>query len=465
MDRAPIGSEARPLRVAIIGTGPAGFYTAQTLTRAQGLDLRIDLIDRLPTPFGLVRAGIAPDHASIKRVSRGFTRVAGDPRVRFFGNVRVGGDVSIAELRQRYDAVVVATGAQSSRRMGVPGEDLDGVTSATAFVFWYNGHPDYTAQRFQLGEVSRAVVVGNGNVAIDAARVLCLPRPTLQATDIADHALRALERSPVQAVHVLGRRGPAQAAFTPPEIRELGRRPGLSARVDPTTLELDTATRTLHEQGGLPVRTEKVLEELGTLASAPVTEGRALHLRFLVGVQAFLGDDAGRLRAVRLIRNQLVEEDGRLLALPVGEPWEEACQLALTAVGYRGVPIPGLPFDDARGIVPNEGGRVLSRTGNRFQPGLYVTGWARRGPSGVVGTNKPDAKAVASAILDDLAGQVATCEPHADLSSLLASRQVRVVDWAAWGRIDAQERAAGGDQGRPRVKETDWQTLLEVAGV
>jgi ferredoxin/flavodoxin---NADP+ reductase len=465
MDRAPIGSERRPLRVAIIGTGPAGFYAAQTLTRARELSVRIDLIDRLPTPFGLVRAGIAPDHASIKRVSRSFTRVAGDPRLRFFGNVRVGGDVSIAELRERYDAVVIATGAQSSRRMGIPGEDLEGVSSATAFVFWYNGHPDYTALRFRLDEVSRAIIVGNGNVALDAARVLSLSQAALRETDIADHALEALGRRRVQDVHVLGRRGPAQAAFTAPEIRELGRRPSLSPRVDPAALELDAATLALHDQGGLPTRTDKILRELSTLATDPVTEGRALHLRFLVGVQAFLGDDEGRLRAVRLIRNRLVEEDGRLLALPTGEPWEEPCQLALTAVGYRGVPIPGLPFDDARGIVPNEGGRVHSSTGHQFLPGLYVTGWARRGPSGVVGTNKPDAKAVASALLDDLAGQVAACAPPEDLSVLLASRQVRVVDWAAWERIDAQERAAGEAQGRPRVKQADWPALLALAGV
>lgn len=465
MDRAPIGTETRPLRVAIIGTGPAGFYAAQTLSRVRELRVQIDLIDRLPTPFGLVRAGVAPDHQNIKRVSRGFARVAADPRVRFFGNVRVGEDVQIAELRARYDAVVVATGAQSSRRMGIPGEDLDGVSSATAFVFWYNGHPDYAALRFRLDDVTRAVVVGNGNVALDAARVLCLPQAALAATDIADHALEALEARRVEAVHVLGRRGPAQAAFSPPEIRELGRSPGVSARVTPGALDLDAATRSLHDLAGRPPRTDKLLAELAPLASASPPAGRALHLRFLVGVQAFLGDDAGRLEAVRLVRNQLVEEDGRLLALPTGEPWEEPCQLALTAVGYRGVPIDGLPFDDARGIVPNEGGRVYSPTGHRFLPGLYVSGWARRGPSGVVGTNKPDAASVASALLDDLAGQVASCSPPEDLAVLLAARGVRVVDWAAWGRIDAQERAAGEAQGRPRVKHTDWDLLLDAAGV
>lgn len=464
MRSAPIGSEARPLRVAIVGTGPAGFYAAQTLTRAQGLHARVDLIDQLPTPYGLVRAGVAPDHPNIKRVSRGFARVAEGPQVRFFGNVKLGRDVHLSELRERYDAVVLATGAHASRPLGVPGEDLDGVSSATAFVFWYNGHPDYAALRFPLAGVQRAVVVGNGNVALDAARVLSLPLPALRATDIAGHALDALAQRSVEAVHVLGRRGPAQAAFTPPEVRELGRLEGLSARVDPADLELDPVTQGQHERQGCSPQTTRLLEELAGLAQAPIGPGPAVHLRFQIGVEAFLGDPAGRLRAVRLVRNRLVEEDGRLLSVPTGDPWEEPCQLALTAVGYRGVPIPGVPFDDARGIVPNEGGRVFAAAGTRFLPGLYVTGWARRGPSGVVGTNKPDAVEVASALLDDLADQVAGCAPVGDLAALLSARGVRVVDWAGWGRIDDAEQAAGAPAGRPRVKLTDWAGLLGAAG-
>jgi ferredoxin--NADP+ reductase len=465
MERAPIGTAARPLRVVIIGTGPAGFFAAQTLTRARDLHVRIDLVERLPTPFGLVRGGVAPDHASIKRISRRFARIADDERVRFFGNVHIGRDVHIAELRAHYDAVVVATGAESSRRMRAPGEDLDGVSSATAFTFWYNGHPDYADLSFALDRVKRAAVVGNGNVALDAARILCLSDEALRETDIAPGALRSLADRAVQRVDVLGRRGPAQASFTAPEIRELGRKPGLSPRLDPEELALGPATRALQDRLGLDPRREKVLRELEALAAMEPAEGREVHLRFRVGVQAFLGDGQGRLRAVRLVRNALVEEDGRILAIPTGEPWEEPCELALTAVGYRGVPIDGLPFDDARGIVPNEGGRVQAAWGHKFLRGLYVTGWARRGPSGVVGTNKPDAESAVSALLDDIAGQKAACEPAPDLAALLAERGVRVVDWAAWQRIDAAEQAAGAEEGRPRRKHTDWDALLAAAGV
>lgn len=464
MDRTPIGTQERPLHVAIVGTGPAGFYTAQTLIRARELHVRIDLIDRLPTPFGLVRSGVAPDHQAIKRVSRQFARVASDERVRFFGNVEVGRDVSVEELRERYDALVIATGASAGRTLGVPGEDIAGVTTAADFVFWYNGHPDHSARDYDLEHVRRAVVIGNGNVALDVARVLTLPAPALQDTDIADAALARLVDRGFDEVHVLGRRGPAQASFTPPEIRELGTRAGIALHVHPAELELDPASRALHERDGTPPRVDKLLRELAAVPKDPPDADRAIHLRFRISVEEFVPDDAGRLRAVRLVHNELVEEDGRLLAQPVSESWEEPCQLAVAAVGYRGVPVAGLPFDDARGIVPSLDGRVLEPGGQRCIAGLYVTGWARRGARGVVGTNKPDGAGVASAILDDLAGKTATAEPTADLAVLLADRSVRVVDWAAWTRIDAQETASGLAAGRPRVKRTSWAALLDAVG-
>ncbi|MEC8424241.1 MAG: FAD-dependent oxidoreductase, partial [Myxococcota bacterium] len=439
-------------------------YTAQTLLRARELHVRVDLIDRLPTPFGLVRPGVAPDHQGIKRVSRQFARVASDQRVRFFGNVEVGRDVSVEELRERYDALVIATGASAGRTLGVPGEDIAGVTTAADFVFWYNGHPDHSARDYDLAHVRRAVVIGNGNVALDVARVLTLPAPTLQGTDIADPALARLVDRGFDEIHVLGRRGPAQASFTPPEIRELGNHAGIALHIDPADLELDPASRALHDRAGTPPRSEKLLRALKAVPQAHPDADRAIHLRFRIGVQAFLADDAGRLRAVRLVHNELVEEDGQLLAQPVSESWEEPCQLAVTAVGYRGVPLAGLPFDDARGIVPSLDGRVLEPGGQRCLSGLYVTGWARRGARGVVGTNKPDGAGVASAILDDLAGKPSTTEPRDDLSVLLADRSVRVVDWASWMRIDAQETASGVAAGRPRVKRTSWAALLEAAG-
>lgn len=452
-----IGTEGRPLRVAIVGTGPSGFFAAQTLARAKGVEVRIDLVDRLPTPFGLVRGGVAPDHPHIKNIARRFSRVAQDPRLRFFGHVRVGQDVSLDELRARYDAVVLAVGAESSRSLGVPGEDLDGVTSATAFVAWYNGHPDYAALRFDLSRVDNVVVVGNGNVAIDVARVLASPADAFDTTDIGDPALAVLRESGVSSVQVLGRRGPVQAAFTAPEVRELHKRAGLSLRVDPADLELDPGSAAALEAAGPNGKPAKNLALLRAAAEGEPGPGRALHLRFRVSPVAFLGDADGRLRGVRLQRNRLEPDGDRLRAVPDGEPWDEPCELALTAIGYRGVPLPGAPFDDRRGRIPNTDGRVVD--GDAAVPGLYVVGWAKRGPSGVIGTNKPDAAQVMGLLLTDLVGQPGR-GLAGDLGALLAERGVAVVDWDGWSTLDAAERAAGEAAGRPRVKRTTWDALL-----
>ena len=410
-------------------------------------------MDRLPTPFGLVRGGVAPDHANIKRITRRFARVGADPRVRFFGNVQVGRDVSIQELRARYDAVLIATGASGHRQLGVPGESLDGVCSATAFVGWYNGHPDHAGLAPRLADTTRVVVVGNGNVALDVARVLSLPIATLQGTDVAPHALDRMSTRAVTRVDILGRRGAAQAAFTAAEVRELGRTDGLSVHVDGTGLDAEAGSE------------NRVLRELAALAELPPGPGVEVHLRFQVSVQAFLGDDTGRLRAVRLVRNALVERDGRIISEPTDDVWEEPCEMALTAVGYRGHPIEGLPFDARRGVVPCDGNRVIDPDTGTPAAGLYAAGWARRGPSGVIGTNKPDAQEAVSNLLDDLVGREAAIGEPSSLGTLLSERGVRVVDWAAWERIDAAEQAAGADEGRPRHKHTSWDALLQAAGV
>jgi len=454
IDRAAIGTETRPLRVAIVGTGPAGFFAAQTLTRAAGLHLRIDLVDRLPTPYGLVRGGVAPDHANIKRIALRFARVGADPRVRFFGNVELGRDLTLAELQDRCDAVLLTTGASDHRRLGVPGEDLDGICSATTFVGWYNGHPDHADLSPRLEGAPRVVVVGNGNVALDVARVLSLPAATLQSTDVAPAALDALSRCTPERVELLGRRGAAQAAFTAAEVRELGRTDGLSVHVDRDQLPADAATGE-----------DRALRELATLAARPTSDGVPIHLRFCTSVSAFLGDAHGRLRAVRLVRNALEEQDGRVVAIPTDETWEAPCQLAITAVGYRGHAVPGVPFDAERGVVPADGSRVREPETGAPVPGLYTAGWIRRGPSGVIGTNKPDAQAAVSDLLDDLVGREAPVAPPPDLAALLSERGVRVVDWAAWERIDADEQQAGAAEGRPRRKHATWDTLLQAAGV
>jgi ferredoxin--NADP+ reductase len=454
-----IGTDTRPLHVVIVGTGPSGFFAAQALTRARDVALRIDLLDRLPTPFGLVRGGVAPDHASIKNIAKRFSRVAEDPRVRFFGNVQVGRDVSVDELRRRYDAVVLAIGAESSQRLGVPGEDLDGVASATDFVAWYNGHPDRAGFAVDLTRTRRVHVVGNGNVALDVARVLGSPVETFAPTDIADAALAALRGSAVEDVTILGRRGPVQAAFTNPELRELHVRPGLSLRVDPDDLVLAPACAAALEAGGPTSCPSRNLALLREVVKQPPPEGRPIRLRFCLSPVAFLGDEGGRLRAIRLQRNRLEPDGDRIRAVPDGEPWDEPCELALTAIGYRGVPVPGVPFDARAGHVANADGRVVED--GAVVDGLYVVGWAKRGPTGVIGTNKPDSGAVVGGLLEDLVGAPGRALAG-DLAALLTERGVQAVDWPGWERLDAVEVAAGAAQGRPRVKRTTWDALLDA---
>jgi ferredoxin/flavodoxin---NADP+ reductase len=469
MSEWPIGSAERPLLVAIVGTGPSGFFAAQALSRVPELHVRLDLFDRLPTPYGLVRAGVAPDHANIKAIAKRFDRVARDERVRFFGNVHVGETVTPADLRSRYDAVIYATGAEVGSRLSIPGEDLDGVVSAAGFVFWYNAHPDQASLRFDLTEVRRVAVLGNGNVALDVARVLARRTEDLHATDIADHALSALRESAIQDVHVYGRRGPAQAAFSWQELRDLTKLDQLALRVAPEDLTLDAATREGLDRDGTPLGVQKTLDLLAGAVEADKPGERAIHFRFFTSPVAFLGDESGRLRGMRLTRNQLVWEGGRLRAKRVGEEWEEPCDMALTAIGYRGVPIPGLPFDDWRGIVPNEAGRISFPEGGDDAegpgrgPGEYVVGWAKRGPVGVIGTNKPDSQNVVKLLLADLVGKPASARPLPDVTGLLAESGVHGVPWSGWDRIDAAERGSGEGQGRPRVKLATWEGLIDAA--
>jgi ferredoxin/flavodoxin---NADP+ reductase len=441
-----------PLRVAVVGSGPAGFYAADALLRSEDPEVEVDLLDRLPTPWGLVRFGVAPDHENIKAVSRAFQRTAARPRFRFFGNVEVGSTVSHDELVRLYDAVLYTVGAQTDRRLGVPGEDLPGSWPATAFVAWYNGHPDFQELEFDLSH-ERVVVIGNGNVAIDCARMLALTAGELSPTDTTDAAMDAIAGSGIREVVMLGRRGPVQAAFTPPELQELGELAGADVIVDPADLVLDPASAAALEHDRERVRRNvEILYEYS--AREPAGKPRRIALRFLVSPLRILGEE--RVEAVEVVRNELVEQDGALVARPTGETETIACGLVLRSVGYRGVALPGVPFDERRGTMPNVGGRVVGAERT------YCAGWIKRGPSGVIGTNKKDAAETVEALLEDAqAGALRASEPG-DLAALLDERGAEYVEHAGWEMIDAFERAAGEPLGRPRVKLTDWRRLLET---
>ncbi len=450
-------SSKRPLRVAVVGSGPAAFYTAGQLL-AGDPPAQVDLIERLPTPWGLVRLGVAPDHPEIKSVSRVFEKTASRPGFRFFGNVEVGRDVSPAELAELYDAVVYAVGAQSDRRMGIPGEDLPGSLPATAFVAWYNGHPDYQDLDPDLS-CGRAVVVGNGNVAVDVARMLALTRGELERTDTTDAAIEAIAGSGLSEIVMLGRRGPLQAAFTSPELKELGELEGADVVVDPA--DLDGLAATLDpDDHSTPRRNVALLDDYSR--RPPGGRPRRLALRFCRSPLAVLGRD--RVEAVEVVTNRLEpDEHGELRAVPTEEREIIPCGILLRSVGYRGVPIAGVPFDAARAVIPNLGGRVLGEDGLAL-PGLYCAGWIKRGPSGVIGTNKKDASETVEALLADAeAGRLGRAD--GDLETLLAERGVAVVDNAGWEAINERERELGEPLGRPRVKLARWDELLAVAGL
>jgi ferredoxin--NADP+ reductase len=439
------------LRVAVVGSGPAGFYAAGALLAGE-VPAEVDMIERLPTPWGLVRLGVAPDHPKIKSVSRAFEKIAARPGFRFFGNVEVGRDVGHEELRELYDAVIYAVGAQTDRRMGIPGEDLPGSWPATEFVAWYNGHPDHPHLEFDLsGE--RAVVIGNGNVAVDVARMLALTPEELAPTDTTDAAIEAIANSGIREIVMVGRRGPAQAAFTTPELIELGELAGADVIVDAADLEGAEPHDTNSE------RNLEVLREYA--ARTPQGKPKRLVLRFLLSPVELIGDE--RVEAVKLVHNRLEpDERGELRAVPTGEHETLPAQVVFRSVGYRGVALPEVPFDERRGTIRNDRGRVLDEDGNQV-PGVYAAGWIKRGPSGVIGTNKKDATETVELLLEDLRDAPRNGKTAEDAGRLLADRAPRLVMYEGWASIDERERAAGEKLGRPRVKLCTWDELLEAA--
>jgi ferredoxin--NADP+ reductase len=419
------------------------------LLKSEDPPVEVDVIDRLPTPHGLVRLGVAPDHENIKAVSRAFEKTAARPGYRFFGNVDVGRDVTHDELAGIYDAVVYSVGAQTDRRLGIPGEDLPGSWAATEFVAWYNGHPDFQELEFDLSH-PRAVVIGNGNVAIDCVRMLALTAEELASTDTTDDAIEAIVGSGIEEIVMLGRRGPVQAAFTPPELKELGELAGADVIVDPADLELDPASE--RELEADRERARRNIDLLREFAARP-REGkpRRIVLRFLTSPVAILGDD--RVEAVEVVRNELVQENGRLAARATEQTEVLPAGIVLRSVGYKGVALPGVPFDERGGVIPNDGGRVegCERT--------YVAGWIKRGPSGVIGTNKKDATETVQLLLEDARAGNLTSQ-GGDLALLLEQKGIEFVEHTGWRAIDEFERAQGEPLGRPRVKLRTWRDLL-----
>ena len=452
-----VGTEGRPFRVAIVGSGPAGFYTAEHLQKHGEYVVAIDMYDRLATPYGLVRLGVAPDHEKIKSVTKVYERIAAHPGFRFFGCVELGRDLTDADLADHYDAIVLTVGAPVDRRMGIPGEGLAGSVSASDFVAWYNAHPDHRDLDIDLG-VRDVVVVGNGNVAVDVARILATDVSELERTDIADHALERLRTSSVRMITMLGRRGPAQAAFTPKEIRELGELTGVTLVVDPADLGA------VGELGD-DEHAERVMGALRAVAGrVPAPKDRVIRLRFLTSPTDLRGEHA--VEAVGVVENELVDEDGVLRARASGRHGVIQAGLVLRAVGYRGAPVAGYPFDEQVGRIPNAGGRILGGDGVPLV-GRYVAGWIKRGPQGVIGTNKADAGDTVARMVEDLMTSrlLAPRRPaQADAATLVAARVPGAISWDAWKEIDRCERERGAHNGRPRRKFATLDEMLEVLG-
>lgn len=443
----------------MVGAGPAGFYTTDYLLKQKALpDLtfEVDLFDRLPSPHGLVRSGVAPDHQSIKKVSKAFDRILGDERTRYFGNVEVGTDITHAELMQHYDQVVYTTGAATDRRLGIPGEDLVGSHPATAFVGWYNGHPDFANERFDLS-ASRAVVVGLGNVAMDVARILIQKPAGLASSDIADYALEALKNSKVREVVLLGRRGPAEAAFSPREIRDIDELEDVELVIDEPEGVL---ALNLEDLTGDARKNVEFLQEVAR--RTPSETPRRVRLRFLCSPVELEGKD--HVEQVKIERNRLVTRDnGRVSAQGTGKFDSIKTELVFRSIGYRGTALPDVPFDEAWGVICNEHGRVTTSRNGEVVSRLYVAGWIKRGPVGLIGTNKTDAKDTVDQMLADLAaGLSQNASPASAVTDLLTERGVRCVNKAQWRSIDEVEVANGQKRGKIREKFHTTQAMLEV---
>jgi ferredoxin/flavodoxin---NADP+ reductase len=458
----PLGSAANPVRIAIIGAGPAGFYTAEALLKNSDFHGTIDLFNRFPAPFGLVRDGVAPDHQTIKSVARIYDKIAAHPNLRYFGNVNFSTDVTHDDLKPLYDQIVYAVGAQADRRMGIPGEDLIGSDPATIFVGWYNGHPDYCDLEFNLSH-ERVFVVGNGNVAMDVTRILATSPDELAKTDIADYALEKLRQSKVREIVMLGRRGPQQASFTNVELKEFGELEGVHIRVDPEDLELERHGQAAMIHNKMAEKNMETLREYATRTKQ--NQPRTIHMRFFVSPVELISED-GKLTKARLEKNELVIDpygSYRAKGTGVFETFEAG--MVLRSVGYRSLALQGVPFDDMSFKIPNVGGRVMYLSSAEFVPGEYVVGWAKRGPTGVIGTNKPDAVSTVAAMVEDWHLLEGIADENRDLTKiekLLKERKLDYVTYDDWKKLDEHELKLGAEQNRPRAKVTRVSEMMEI---
>jgi ferredoxin/flavodoxin---NADP+ reductase len=454
-------TDSSPLRVAIIGAGPSGFYTAGQLLAVDEPQFAVDLYDRLPTPYGLVRSGVAPDHPKIKSVTRAYDKTSVHERFRFFGHVELGTDISRQELLERYHVVCYTIGTATDKRLGIPGEDLRGSHPATEFVAWYNGHPDHSGLEVDL-QAKQAVVVGAGNVALDVARMLALAPSELAGTDTADHAIGVLGSSGLEEITVLARRGPLQAAFTNPELLEMGELERADLEIIGGELD-ELSAIALQQADKTRRRNVEIIQDYASRPAAgkPIT----VRFRFLASPVEILGDERGHIRAVRIEQNAIVaRDDGSLAARGTGEFEEIPAQLVFRSIGYTGQPVGDVPFDERRGLIRNEGGRVTDVDGSHL-PGEYVSGWIKRGPSGVIGTNKKDSQDTVDKILEDARAGRLNQPVWDDVEAMIAAHCPHAVSWDGWQAINAIEIAAGeaSAPGRPRVKLTQWAALREAA--
>ncbi len=448
-----VGTSENPLRVAIVGSGPSGFYAAEALFKSEHT-VHVDMYEKLPVPFGLVRSGVAPDHPKIKNVTRIYDKIAAKEGFNFIGNVTIGKDVSVAELRKHYHAVLFASGASSDRRLNIPGEDLPRSYTATEFVAWYNGHPEYKDHTFDLSQ-ENAVIIGQGNVAVDVCRILSKTVEELKETDIADHALEALANSKIKNIYMIGRRGPAQAAFTPQEAKELGHLELTDVVIKPEDLELSAADEAELEMKDRAPKRKNVAMMRDLLAKSQEADSekpRKLHIMFFHSPKALEGETG--VERVVLERNALSGEAGSQKARGTGETITLDAGIFFRSVGYRGLPMEGVPFREDWGVFQNENGRI--------EPGMYTAGWIKRGPSGIIGTNKPCSYDTVKELLADLDQLHCEIKDTTPLIEHIKSQGKRVVSYTDWQKIDAAELAAGAAKGKSRSKFTSVEDMLAV---
>jgi ferredoxin--NADP+ reductase len=454
------GTEENPLRVAIVGSGPSGFYATEALIKS-GITTRVDMYERLPVPYGLVRSGVAPDHPKLKQAMQVYAKIAESPEFRFFGNVTIGKDIQISDLQSLYHAIILTCGAESDRRLGIPGEDLKGSYTATEFVGWYNGHPDYRDREFDLSH-DTAIIFGQGNVAADVSRILAKTRDELKHTDIAEHALDALDKSNIKHIYVIGRRGPAQAKFTSKELKEFGELVDCDPVLVANELDLNPQSESeLEDKSNAGNR--KVFELFQGFSQQSPADGKnkRVYFTFLKSPVEILGSD--RVEGVKLEENALSGDPFNQSARGTGNFSEIKAGIVFRSIGYKGVALPSVPFDEKRGIIPNDDGRVTDNNGAVVQ-GLYTAGWIKRGPSGIIGTNRADSVATVKALTDDLENGIVSGDKPGDDAALqlLNDQNVNFVSFTDWQKIDASEIARGEPKGKPREKYTYIQEMLDL---